>query len=279
LIPVWGGIGAEGGRVRGRGPDAGVTPVYAAARARLGIVAALCVVAGVGWAWTAHEMRGMDAGPWTSLGSLGWFLGVWVVMMAAMMFPSVTPTVALYACLTHSPRLRPWLFALGYLLTWAAAGLVAYALGVTATTILRGGAAWGNAGRELAGAALFVAAIYELSPLKEVCLRNCRRPFMLMVGSWRDGSSGAVRMGAKNGAWCVGCCWALMVSLFALGVMSLWWMAFVAASIALQKTAPWPQRTLMHATSTNLLVLALLVLAIPGALPGLTIPGNALPMQ
>jgi predicted metal-binding membrane protein len=262
----------------GSHPAAGVAPVYAAARARLGLVAAFFVVAGFGWVWTAHQMQGMDAGPWTSLGSLGWFLGVWVVMMAAMMFPSVAPTVALYACLTHSPRLRPWLFAVGYLLTWAAAGLVIYALGVTATTILGEGVAWRSAGRELAGATLVVAAIYELTPLKKACLRNCRRPFMLLVGSWRDGSSGAVRMGAKNGAWCVGCCWALMASLFALGGMSLWWMAFVAAIIALQKTVPWPQRALTHATSTDLLVLGLLVLAFPDALPGLTIPGNTLPM-
>src|SRR5918911_2856604 len=114
----------------GRGADAGLAPAFAAARTRLGLVAALFAVAGIGWVWTARQMQGMDAGPWTSLGSLGWFLGVWIVMMAAMMFPSVAPTVALYACLTHSPRLRPWLFAGGYMLTWSAAGLVAYTLGV-----------------------------------------------------------------------------------------------------------------------------------------------------
>ena len=123
-------------------------------------------------------MRGMDAGPWTSLGSLGWFLGVWVVMMAAMMFPSVAPTVALYSRMTkeRSP-LSPWLFAGGYLLIWAAAGLVAYLVGVacdvavSATTL-----AWDNAGRALAAATLFVAAAYELTPLKDVCLAKCRSP-------------------------------------------------------------------------------------------------------
>jgi len=121
----------------GSGSDGGFTPAYAAARTRFGLVAALFAVAGIGWAWTAHEMRGMDAGPWTGLGSLGWFLGVWIVMMAAMMFPSVAPTVALYARATkeRSP-LRPWFFAGGYLLTWTAAGLVAYAVGVTVTKIL-----------------------------------------------------------------------------------------------------------------------------------------------
>jgi predicted metal-binding membrane protein len=258
----------------GGGPDAGVSPVYAAACARRGVVGALFVVAGLGWAWTVHEVHGMDAGPWTGLGSLGWFLGVWVVMMIAMMFPSVAPTVALYACLTHSPRLRPWLFAFGYLFTWVAAGLAVHVLGVAATTILGDGVAWRNTGRELAGATLLVAAIYELTPLKEICLSKCRKPFLVLVGSWRDGSSGAVRMGARNGAWCVGCCWALMASLFALGVMSLWWTASVAAVIAFQKTGPWSQRLLTRVTSAHLLVLALLVLAFPEALPGLAIPGT-----
>jgi predicted metal-binding membrane protein len=218
---------------------AGLAPAYAAARTRFGLVAALFAVAGVGWVWTAQEMGGMDAGPWTGLGSLGWFLGVWVVMMAAMMFPSVAPTVALYARLTQerSP-LRPWLFAGGYLLTWAAAGLAAYAVGVTTTKIAGDALACGNAGRGLAGATLIVAAIYEVTPLKDVCLGKCRSPLGVLLASWREGGYGAVRMGAKNGAWCVGCCWALMASLFALGVMSVSWMAFVAGIIAVEKTVP-----------------------------------------
>jgi predicted metal-binding membrane protein len=223
-------------------------------------------------------MQDMDAGPWTSLGSLGWFLGVWVVMMAAMMFPSVAPTVALYACMAHA-RLRPWLFASGYLLTWASAGLFAYAAGATATKILGDAVAWHNAGRGLAGATLILAAIYELTPLKDVCLDKCRRPFGVMLGSWRDGGSGAVRMGAKNGAWCVGCCWALMASLFALGVMSVWWIAFVAAIIAVEKTVPSRQRNLTSAAAADLLVLGILVLAFPEALPALTIPGTTMPVQ
>jgi predicted metal-binding membrane protein len=259
----------------GNGPDAGLSPAYAAAGTRLGLVAALFVVAGIGWVWTAHAMRGMDAGPWTSLGSLGWFLGVWVVMMAAMMFPSVAPTVALYARVTkkRSP-LRPWLFAGGYLLTWAAAGLVAYAVGVAATTLLGDTLAWHRAGRGLAGATLIVAAIYEVTPLKDVCLGKCRSPLGVLLGSWREGHAGAVRMGAKNGAWCVGCCWALMASLFALGVMSVAWMAFVAGIIAVEKTVPWRRRVVTYATSAVLLVLGILVLAVPEALPALTIPSG-----
>ena len=262
-------------RPAGVGADAGPAPALAAARARLGLVAALFAVAVIGWAWTAHAMRGMDAGPWTALGSLGWFLGVWVVMMAAMMFPSVSPTVALYARLTKERTpLRPWLFAGGYLLTWAGAGLVAYAVGVTATKILGDTLAWQNAGREIAGATLIAAAIYEVTPLKDVCLGRCRSPLGVLLGSWREGHLGAVRMGAGNGAWCVGCCWALMASLFALGVMSVSWMAFIAGIIAVEKTVPWRRRVITYATSAVLLVIGILVLAAPDLLPALTVPSG-----
>jgi predicted metal-binding membrane protein len=121
---------------------------------------------------------------------------------------------------------------------------------------------------------LIVAAIYEVTPLKDVCLGKCRSPLGVLLGSWREGRSGAVRMGAKNGAWCVGCCWALMASLFALGVMSVSWMAFVAAVIAVEKTVPWRQRVVTYATAAVLLVLGILVLAVPDALPALTIPSG-----
>jgi predicted metal-binding membrane protein len=233
----------------------------------------------VGWVWTAREMRGMDGGPWSSLGGFGWFIGVWVVMMAAMMFPSVAPTVALYSRLMkEGSRVKPWLFAGGYLLTWAAAGLVAYAIGVGATRAFGDIFMWDNAGREIAGTTLIVAAVYELTPLKDVCLGRCRSPLGALLGSWRDGRVGAVRMGARNGAWCVGCCWALMASLFALGVMSVSWMAVVAALIAIEKTLPW-RRFVTYATALVLLTLGVLVLAAPDVLPALTTPsGQMTPM-
>jgi predicted metal-binding membrane protein len=260
-------------------PDAGLGPAYAAARARLGLVAVLFVLAAVGWVWTARQMQGMDSGPWTGLGSLGWFLGIWVVMMAAMMLPSVAPTVSLYTRMTkeRSP-LSPWLFTGGYLLTWAGAGLAAYVLGLVATSVLGGVLAWDRAGQTLAGLTLLVAAGYELTPLKNICLAKCRSPLGALLGSWRDGLSGAVRMGARNGAWCVGCCWALMASLFALGVMSVSWMAFVAAVIAMEKTLPW-RRGVTWATAALLAGIGLLLLFAPDALPGLTIPsGQSMPM-
>ncbi|MEA2638056.1 MAG: hypothetical protein QOE18_1113 [Chloroflexota bacterium] len=256
-------------------PGGGLAPAFAAARTRLGLVALLFALAALGWWWTAEQMRGMDAGPWTGLGTLGWFLGVWVVMMGAMMFPSVAPTVALYSRLSRgrSP-LAPLLFAAGYLVTWGGAGLLAFAIAAAGNRIGGDVLAWDHAGRWVAGATLLVAAVYELTPLKDVCLGKCRSPLGFLLGSWRDGSWGAVQMGVRNGAWCVGCCWALMASLFALGIMSVAWMAFVAGLIAAEKTVPW-RRAATYGTAVILFGLGLLLLTSPGAIPALTIPGQS----
>ena len=254
---------------------AGLRPAFAAARARLGLIALLFALAGIGWWWTIDQMRSMDNGPWTGLGTLGWFLGVWVVMMAAMMFPSVTPTVALYSRMTkeRSP-LSPLLFAAGYLLTWAGAGALAFAVAVAGGRIAGDVLAWDRAGRWIAGTTLVIAAVYELTPLKDVCLGKCRSPLGFLLGSWRGGRVGALQMGAKHGAWCVGCCWALMASFFALGIMSIAWMAFVAGLIAVEKTVPW-RRVATYGTAAILLALGVLLLAAPDAIPALTIPGNS----
>ena len=204
------------------------------------LVGVLLGLAGVGWWWTIDRMRGMDDGPWTGLGTLGWFLGVWAVMMGAMMLPSVAPTVALYARMTRrrSP-LAPLLFSAGYLLVWCGAGLLAFSAAEVGGRATGGAFAWDRAGRWTAGATLLLAAVYEATPLKDACLGRCRSPLGFLLGSWRSGPGGALRMGAAGGSWCVGCCWALMASLFALGVMSTAWMAFVAGLVAVEKTLPW----------------------------------------
>jgi predicted metal-binding membrane protein len=263
------------GSVQDRGSgSAGSAPAVAAARARLELVVVLLALAGIGWWLTLDRMRGMDDGPWTGLGTFGWFLATWVVMMAAMMFPSIAPTVALYSRMTRerSP-LSPLLFTAGYLATWAAVGALAFAIALTGRSIAGDVLAWDRAGRWIAGATLIAAAAYELTPLKDVCLGKCRSPLGFLLGSWRDGRAGSLRMGARHGAWCVGCCWALMASLFALGVMSVAWMAFVAALIAAEKTLPW-RRVAVYGTAGILLALGLLLLAAPDALPALTTPAT-----
>jgi predicted metal-binding membrane protein len=251
-----------------------LSPAYAAARTRIVLVALLFVLAAIGWWWTAGQMQDMDGGPWTALGTFAWFLGVWVVMMAAMMFPSVSPTVALYSKLTRSRSLvAPLFFTSGYLLTWSAVGVLAFVVAKIGTQLFGDVLAWDRAGRWVTAVTLIVAAVYELTPLKNVCLGKCRTPLGFLLGSWRDGRLGALQMGTRHGAWCVGCCWALMVSLFALGVMSIVWMAVVAGLIAFEKLIP-SKRVATYGTAAVLLVLGVLVLAAPDVLPALTIPGG-----
>jgi predicted metal-binding membrane protein len=253
----------------------GVGPAFAAARARLGLIALLFALAGVAWWFTVDRMRGMDQGPGTDLGTLGWFVGVWVVMMAAMMLPSVAPTVALYSRMTRSREpVAPLLFTAGYLLTWAAAGLLAFGISDVGRRALGDRLAWNSAGRWVAGVILVAAAVYEFTPLKDVCLGKCRSPLGYLLGSWRPGWYGALRMGTGHGLWCLGCCWMLMAALFALGVMSIAWMAFVAALIAVEKTLPW-RRPSTYGIAAILLLLGILLVAAPDAIPGLTIPGDS----
>jgi predicted metal-binding membrane protein len=248
------------------------TWVLTAIRARIGLVALLVALAAIAWWSTAGRMDGMDAGPGTPLGALGWFLGVWIVMMAAMMLPAVSPTVALYARMAR----RRWtgaslLFAAGYLLVWSAAGLLAFGAFALGRSVVGDQLAWDAGGRWVAGSVLVLAAVYELTPLKHACLARCRSPLGFLLGSWRDGRRGAIEMGARHGAWCLGCCWALMAALFALGVMSLTWMALVAALITAEKTLPWG-RALTYGIAALLLVTGVAVVAAPDAVPGLTVP-------
>jgi predicted metal-binding membrane protein len=244
-------------------------------------VALLFALAALAWWSTADRMAGMDGGPGTDLGGAGWFLGVWVVMMAAMMFPSVSPAAALFARMSkrHGSG-RSLLFVSGYLLVWSAAGLVAFGLFVAGRSLLGDQLAWDAGGQWFAGGVLAVAALYELTPLKDVCLTKCRSPLGFLLAGWRDGPAGALEMGARHAAWCVGCCWALMAALFALGVMSLTWMAVVAGLIAFEKTFPW-RRAVTWTTAAILLVLAVLVVTVPEDVPGLVVPseGNGAAMD
>jgi predicted metal-binding membrane protein len=248
---------------------------------QLGLISALFVLAAVAWAITNDQMAGMDAGPGTDLGSLGFFLGVWVVMMAAMMFPSIAPMVLMFARIQEGRRDREagapagltTLFVGGYLVSWAAAGLVGYALFELGRAAFGSTFAWDNAGPYLAGAIIVAAAVYQLTPLKDVCLRNCRSPLMFLMNHSKPGRIGAVRMGVEHGGYCVGCCWMLMAALFALGVMSLGWMAFIAALIAAEKLLP-SRELANRGIAILLLVLGLSVAFLPENVPGLTLPGS-----
>src|SRR5947209_1271492 len=132
---------------------------------------------------------------------------------------------------------------------------------------------WDGGGSYVAGGVILASAIYQLTPLKDACLSRCRGPLDFLTERWRDGVGGALRLGLEHGAWCVGCCWALMAALFALGLMSIAWMALIAALIAAEKLLPWKQPA-NRAVAGLLAVLGLAVALIPASVPGLTPPGQ-----
>jgi predicted metal-binding membrane protein len=238
------------------------------------VVAGILATAGLAWWATVERMVGMNAGPGTDLGTLGWFTSVWAVMMAAMMLPSLAPTVAVYAELVRREPSRVLLFAGGYLMVWSVAGIVAYGLFELGKSLFADALAWHSGGRWLAASVLMLAALYQLTPYKRAFLLRCRSPLRFLRPTWRASGSGAFAMGLRNGGWCLGCSWALMAALFALGVMSLTWMVLIAGLVALEKLGPWG-RTARLATSGVLVVLAIAILALPYEVPGLVIPGSS----
>jgi predicted metal-binding membrane protein len=238
---------------------------------------ALLALAAVSWVVTGERMRGMDMGPGTDLGTLGFYTVTWVVMMSAMMLPSVAPMVTGYDRVRRARSAKQSGstagFVAGYLVVWTFFGILAYAGFETVRQLSGGSLSWGRGGRWVAAATLLVAAGYQLTPAKEACLRRCRSPLAFLTREWRDGPVGAFRMGALHGAWCSGCCWALMAALFALGVMSLTWMACAAAVVAAEKLLPRPRIT-GRAIAVLLAALATGICLAPSDVPGLTTPGG-----
>jgi predicted metal-binding membrane protein len=244
-----------------------------AMRTELGMVAALLAAAGLAWWSSAERMAGMDAGPGSALGAVGWFTGVWATMMAAMMLPSLAPTAAVFAASVRRELSRVLLFAGGYLLVWTVAGIGAYGLFELGRSLFAGSLAWHSGGRWLAAGVLGLAALYQLTPLKRAFLSRCTSPLRSLNTSWPNTRPGALVMGLRNGGWCLGCSWALMAALFALGVMSLTWMGLIAVLVALEKVGPW-KRGARFAGAGVLLVLAAAILAVPHEIPGFVVPGS-----
>ena len=252
-------------------------------RAQLALLGALLALAVAAWLVTNDRMGGMESMPGMGLGGLGFYVTVWVLMMAAMMFPSVAPTVLMYDRLRAGHRARgkgaapdaTALFVAGYLCVWTAAGLAAYGLVELVRAIDPAFLAWDEAGRYVTGGVIMAAAVYQLTPLKQACLVKCRSPMMFLAERWRHGRRGGLELGFRHGAWCLGCCWALMAALFAVGLMSLGWMALIAAFIAGEKLLPWPAAA-RRTVAVLLLALGLGVALVPANVPGFAEPDGGM---
>lgn len=205
----------------------------------------LVALAGCGWWWSARMAHQMGPAMGSSMGSMGRasmsfgaFVIAWVAMMAAMMFPAILPVVSTFRRAAVRGRAAPTpFFVAGYLLVWSSIAVPAYLAWRGLEGPVAHAAPW--AGR-LAGAAFLTAAAYQLSPLKSVCLRHCRAPISFFLRQRRNlrRPFGAAAAGATHGLLCLGCCWALMVILVALGTMQLAWMAALAALILVEKVFP-----------------------------------------
>jgi predicted metal-binding membrane protein len=242
-------------------------------RGTAGPAGLLLVMAAAAWVWMVTRWGGMRAEPGTMGLELPAFLAVWTLMTAAMMLPATAAVASLYArTITAHRAPRMVAFTVGYLLVWAAAGLPAYALAVGL-----GHAAHlpATAGTAVAAAVFAISGIYQLTPLKDRCLARCRSPLGLILHcAAHPGPSRDLRAGAHHGAFCLGCCWSLMVLLAAFGLMNLWAMVVLAAVITAEKLAP-AGRLVARATGIASIALAVAVFWAPGLAPGLTGGGMA----
>ncbi|MGH2561686.1 MAG: DUF2182 domain-containing protein [Thermomicrobiales bacterium] len=278
-------------------------PTTPLARGQRAVLLGLIVVTVGAWAMTTHQARTMDmpmgvvarggaendaadmagmaASGMAGMAQAGWtldafatFLGAWAVMMTAMMFPAAAPMLLLLRTVhaqrrSHGGAFVPtWVFAAGYLLVWTAVG------GITWILVQLGSALAGRLGSAERGtwaplglgAVLALAGLYQVTPLKRVCLDHCRTPLGFVMTHWREGRLGALRMGLVHGAYCLGCCWALFAVLVAAGVMSLAWMALLTLVVFAEKVLPVGRGT-SRAVGAAFLALGALVASGAVAMP------------
>jgi predicted metal-binding membrane protein len=217
---------------------------------------------------------GMVASGW-SLAAFSAFVVAWAVMMAAMMFPSAAPMILLFRTVARQRRasgsifVPTWIFVTGYLLVWTAVGAITWVLVQWLSDIAgQFGAAERATWAPIAlGAVLIVASLYQLTPLKRVCLDHCRSPFAFVMQHWHEGYGGALRMGIEHGAYCLGCCWALFAVLVAAGVMSLAWMLVLTLVIFAEKVLPLGRRA-SYVAGAAFLILGVVVASGVSDLPG-----------
>ena len=256
------------------------------------VLALLLALAATAWALLVSQAGGGDMDMAMSSPTMGMdaplFLAIWVVMIVAMMFPTAAPMILTFHRIQAGKRERgdtfvaTWIFVAAYMIVWTLAGVAAY-LGALAAEAVAGWAALSSTvAARIGGVILIAAGLYQLSPLKDLCLSKCRTPLAFIMTSWRDGTIGAMRMGMLHGMYCLGCCWLLFALLFPLGMMNIAAMASITVLIFAEKTLPWG-RTAARIAAGALIAYGVLVLAEPHALPTfapntMEMPNSAGPM-
>jgi predicted metal-binding membrane protein len=265
-------------------------------------LASLAVLTGVAWLLTIYHavsmdmpmgiavsggmaadgMAGMAMGGITASGwsfqNAATFVALWTVMMVAMMLPAAAPMIVIFAAAqarrSREVAVPTWIFVAGYLLVWSAVGVWVYAL-VQMGSELAASFAPPERSRwaPLAlGTTVTAAGLYQFTPLKQVCLRHCRSPFAFVAQHWHDGRVGALRMGLRHGAYCLGCCWALFAIMVAAGVMSLAWMLLLTLIVFVEKIFPQGRR-FGAVTGFSLIALGIVVASGTVAMPWRAQPG------
>ena len=249
-------------------------------RAQAVIGFALVTLTAAAWALLVWQQAGADHAmnmtPTMGMGA-PLFLGVWLAMVAAMMFPAVAPMILMFARVSANRRssggpLAPTsLFVVGYVLVWAVIGVAAFALSVGGEQLAdRLDVVGHNAGR-IGALLIVVAGGYQFSALKDRCMTGCRSPLAFLTQHWRDGVRGAIAMGARHGLVCAGCCWALMAIMFPLGMMNIGALGAVTVFIYAEKALPGG-KVLRFAAGGALLLFGIAALINPGLLPGTMAP-------
>lgn len=223
------------------------------AREHFFILTALVFLSGLAWAGTVYQAGSMGLGMFTCSMTMGTpfsvsngllYIILWGVMMVAMMLPAMTPIVGLFRTIARRKREQGlpftpvWVFVAGYVTLWTLTGSIGYAADIAIQSLPRMFPALQSYGVVIGGLTLVGAGVYQLTPLKYLCLSQCRSPMGFLLTSWRDGTTGAFRMGLHHGAYCLGCCWSLMVVLFVVGTMNLVWMGILSSVIFVEKIVP-----------------------------------------
>ncbi len=244
------------------------------------ILGLLLALAAAAWAALVWQGSGVDIDMAMDSPTMGLraplFLTTWVIMMVAMMFPTAAPMIVAFHTVQAGKRQRgeafvsTWIFVAAYLLVWGLSGVAACAGALAVEAVAARTALSPATAARVGGTVLIAAGLYQLTPLKDLCLSKCRTPITFIMTSWRDGAAGALRMGLLHGAYCLGCCWLLFVILFPLGIMNIAAMAGITLAIFVEKILPWG-RLAARATAAALVVYGVVVIAAPQVLP--TFPG------